>query len=92
MPRPVRYIAEVRISPAVEDKLRRKHNVTGSEVREAVVLCAVRRSQLEMDPERGERLLVTGVTAAGRVLNVVLYPFGQDNDGSWSLGTAIPVT
>jgi hypothetical protein len=32
------------------------------------------------------------VTATGRVLNVVLYPVGPDNDGTWSLGTAIPDT
>ena len=87
---PVRFIADVYISPAVENKLRQKYNLTGREVREAVMLCKVRRSFLEMHPERGERLLLTATTVTGTVLDVVLYPAGPDDDGLWSLGTAIP--
>jgi hypothetical protein len=88
--RPVRYIADVYISLAVERKLRDKYNITPAQVKEAVVLCNVQRSAMEDHPERGERLLVTGVTGDNMTLNVVLYPSGPDDDGLWSLGTAMP--
>jgi predicted AAA+ superfamily ATPase len=90
MPRPVRYIADVKVSHAVEAKIQSKHNVTIDEVREAVVLCEVIRSYIEYHPEKGERLLVTGRTAERRVLNVVLYPAEPGSDGMWWLGTAMP--
>jgi hypothetical protein len=82
------YIAEVRISPPVEAKLRSKHAVTAEEVREAVVLRTDVDISWNYHNDRGWRLYVIGRTHAGRCLWVVLYRL--DDDGVWSLGTAIP--
>lgn len=88
MPASLAYIAEVRISPAMEAKIRQKHGVTGDEVREAVILTPLERARWHEHPQRGWRLLVTGTTYAGRRLNLVLYPVDAE-DGTWSLGTAM---
>ena len=89
VPRPVAYIAVLLPpSPALVDKIHKKHGVKLDEVREAVILCEVEDSSWDDDPERGWRLLVTGRTYRGRRLFVVLYP-ADERDGTWRLGTAM---
>jgi len=85
---PDTYIAEVWISETVAQKILQKHNVSPDEVREAVVMCSLRRAKWQLrKPEMAWRLLVEGDTAAGRQLFVVLYPV-SGQDGCWRLGTA----
>lgn len=88
VPKPVAYIAVVRKSDAVLEKIATRRGITPWEVDEAVVLCDVLASAWDYDADRGWRLLVTGTTAEGRVLYVVLYAVDED-DGTWNLGTAI---
>lgn len=66
------YIAEVHVSSAVASKLATKHNVTGSDVREALVLTRLERAGWEYDVRGRRRLLATGRVADGRRLNAVL--------------------
>lgn len=92
MPRPISYIAYVYKSASITDKLLdgRHGGITVWEVDEAVVLTPVIDSWWDYDPDpaRGWRLMVVGTTEARRRLLVVLYPV-DENDGTWSLGTAI---
>jgi hypothetical protein len=89
VPSGVVYIAVVEIPPAVEAKILGR-GVTAAEVREAVVLTSVLRARWHRHPDRGWRLLVVGLTFAGRSIKVVLYPVDA-NDGIWRLGTAFDV-
>lgn len=43
---------------------------------------------MDDDPERGRRLIVTGITYDGRLLSGVLYP-ADETDGTWWLATAL---
>ena len=86
MPSPV-YIAEIRISDAIEQKIREKHNVTGDEVREALILRRDVRAAWEHDPQRGSRVLALGHTYQRRLIFAALYPV-DPQDGVWNLGTA----
>lgn len=87
------YIGLIECSLQVEQKINSKHGVTLLEVREAVQWPSrplrVTRLDGETDP-RGPRLALRGITAAGRVLNIVLYPV-DEKDGTWRLGTAVPM-
>jgi len=73
----------------VRAKLAAKHPpVSEADVREAFVLTSLRRSFMDDDPERGRRLIVTGITYDGRLLSGVLYP-ADETDGTWWLATAL---
>jgi hypothetical protein len=91
MPRPVFYIADVKASPAVERKIREKHNVSPAEVKEACVLTPVTQAGWNHKPGLGSRLYVVGRTYQKRRLKIVLYPIDV-RDGLWSLCTARPTT
>lgn len=80
------YIAAVEIDPSCEYKIRNKHGITGDEVREAIVLTAV-RAYWEDSEIHGLRLLVTGDTGDGRGVFAVLQPL-DPTDGAWRLRTA----
>lgn len=80
------YIAIVEISPAMAQKIQSKHGVTPAEVREACQQYT--RAGWHDDPEHGRRLLLVGVTSAGRVLKVILQPV-YPRDGVWRLRTAL---
>lgn len=82
-------IVSIDIDPGLAAKVRAKHNVMSWEVREAVVMTPVVRAAWDHDPDRGSRLLVVGITAAGRRLKVVLAPI-DEGEGHWSLRTAFP--
>gem|GEM_PF-5387623 len=91
MPRAVAYIAQVEpVSDDLRQKLHEKHGVTEQEIREAVILCDVRRSSWVFgpDPARQWRLYVVGDTYRDRCLFIVLYPVDQD-EGIWRVGTAM---
>jgi hypothetical protein len=73
----------------VKAKLAHKHPaVTEAEVQEALIWTPLLRRRWHDHPERGRRLLVTGITYDGRVLDAVLYPAG-DEDNAWWLATAM---
>lgn len=77
-------ILDIYISPAMDEKINAKHQVTAQEVRTA---CArVIDSYWVFHDEPGWRLYVLGYTDAGAVLLVVLYP--TERPGYWNLGTA----
>jgi hypothetical protein len=74
------------IDPIREDKIRKKHRITGDDVREAVVLTSVEAYWDDSD-EHGRRLYVFGTTGAGREVFAVLDPV-DEADGVWQLRTA----
>ena len=80
------YIGLIMISPATEVKIQSKHGITPDEVREAC--SAPIASGWHTDQVKGRRLLLTGRTAGGRLLKVVLQPVDV-RDGTWSLRTAL---
>lgn len=59
-------IADLIIPPEVEAKIRSKpnHNLTGTEVREAVVYSADARAKWVDDPVNGRRVMARGSTYA----------------------------
>lgn len=80
------YIAVVEIDPSCEEKIRKKHHITGDEVREAIILTDV-SARWDDSEVHGLRLVVTGCTRAGREVFAVLQPF-DPTDGVWRLRTA----
>ncbi len=59
------YIAEIRIDQSIEHKIRVKHNLTGAEVREALVLRRDIKAGWENHPQHGRRLIALGHTYGG---------------------------
>jgi uncharacterized DUF497 family protein len=85
------YIADIDCSAKVLEKINSKHGVSLHEVYEAVMYPArLTRATWVYDVERGSRLAAEGVTLSGRVVRVVLYPV-DEQDGTWRLGTAVPL-
>jgi hypothetical protein len=57
------YIGEIKISPAMAQKIMTKHGVTPEEVREACQAPnSYRRAAWHIHPEHGRRLIVFGLT------------------------------
>ncbi len=81
------YIAVIRISPAIEDKIKNKHQVTAAEVREALVLRPDVVAGWEDHPKHGRRVVAFGRTHAGRPILASLFPVDPP-DGVWNLMTA----
>lgn len=80
-------IMEIRITPAVEFKLRTKHGLTGAIVREAIQIPAQVSSEWVMDPVQGRRLYVYGFLS--RKIRIVAYLHPVETDmGIWNLATA----
>jgi hypothetical protein len=84
------YIAEIRISDAIEVKIRTKHHLTGAEVREAFVLRRDVEARWEDHPVHGRRAVVLGLTYRGRRVFAALFPV-DPGDGVWNLMTARPL-
>jgi hypothetical protein len=82
------WIAEIRISEAMETKIRERRFVTGDEVREACIPDAYERAGWHDHPEHGRRLLVVGRTAQGKRLKIILQPVNVD-EGIWRLRTVL---
>ncbi len=71
--------------------MKRKHDITLAEVREATVYCQVERSRLIQSDDADDRLLIIGRTALDRPLKVSLYADRREPT-KWWLGTAVPAT
>jgi hypothetical protein len=82
------WIAEIRISAAVEQKIRQRRGVTGSEVREACVPASYEDVRWSVHPVHGERLLVRARRADGVLLLVILQPVDV-GEGIWRLRTVL---
>jgi hypothetical protein len=84
-------VAQLIIPPEVEAKIRRKHGLTGQEVREAVVYARDAAAKWLEDDEHGYRLAIRGSTYKGRP--VIAYMDPQDpsdeNEGAFILRTAM---
>jgi hypothetical protein len=87
-------VAELNISPFVEDKINRKHYLTAAEVREAVLYAHDAVAEWHQHPQYGLRLVVRGTTYAGRPVIANMTP-GNENDpdeGTFDLRTALTTT
>lgn len=82
------WIAEIRISPAMEDKIRTRRFVTGAQVREACVPDRYERAGWDDDPVHGRRLAVSCTTNEGAALLVLLQPVDVA-EGIWRLRTVL---
>jgi hypothetical protein len=82
------WIAEIQISEEMETKIRERRFVTGNEVREACIPDTYDRAGWDDHPEHGRRLLVTGRTAQGRKLKIILQPIDV-REGIWRLRTVL---
>jgi hypothetical protein len=81
------WIGLIVIEPAVEAKLREKHDLTRREVNEGLTCGAAKDAAWNTHPVYGTRLLVTGETSTGRRLIGFLKPI-DEHDGTWELLTA----
>ncbi|MEJ2869772.1 hypothetical protein WCD74_18535 [Actinomycetospora sp. OC33-EN08] len=82
------WIAEIRISPAMETKIRTRRFVTGDQVREACVPDHYERAGWDDDPVHGRRLAVRCTTVDGVRLTVLLQPVDVE-EGIWRLRTVL---
>ena len=84
-------VAQLRISPYVEDKINGKHDLTAVEVREAVLYARDASTEWQEHPEHGRRLVVRGTTYMGRPVIAYMTP-ANDNDpdeGTFDLKTVL---
>lgn len=81
------WIARLEISDAVERKIRRKHNLTGDEVREAIVARRDVHAYWENHSVHGYRIIVSSKLTNGTRLLVWLFPISGDID-TYGLVTA----
>jgi len=82
------WIAEIRISAAMETKIRTRRFVTGDQVREACVPDHYERAGWDDDPVHGRRLALWCTTSDGVRLLVLLQPVDV-REGIWRLRTAL---
>jgi hypothetical protein len=74
------YIAEIRISPAIEAKIRAKHSISPEEIRDAALFN--RYGRWNSHPEHGRRLIIRGLTYEDKMIQVFLKPVNAD-EGIW---------
>lgn len=79
------WVAELRISDRVAEKLARKHGLSSQDVSDALVAQERLLGAWNDDPERGRRLLV-GIDLGGVAAIAVLYPVAGQED-VWNLGS-----
>lgn len=84
------YIAEIRISNRVREKVAAKHGISQAEVFEAFKFPAklLRAGWDWSEEHQCYRLLAEGETSEHVILKGVLYPANQD-EGIWWLATCI---
>ncbi len=82
-----KYIAEIRISPAVEFKLRSKHGLTGQKVREEIQSQRPISARWIIDSIHGKRLQVKNKINKNQILVVFLHP-DHIHSEVWHLATA----
>jgi hypothetical protein len=83
------YIAEIRITPAIEAKIQAKHNIGPDEIREAALFN--RYGRWNTHSEHGRRLIVRGLTYEGKRIQVFLKPVDAD-EGIWRCLSAWMIT
>lgn len=76
------WIAEIRISAAMEQKIRTRRFVTGDDVRRACVPDQYESAGWHDHPEHGRRLLVVATTPEGLRLKIILFPVSI-SEGIW---------
>jgi hypothetical protein len=86
-------VAELIIPPEVEVKIRQKHNLTGQEVREALLYARDAVAKWVEDDVYGRRLMVRGSTYLGRPVIAYMKPRNPDdeNEGTFILRTAMTI-
>jgi hypothetical protein len=75
------------ISPRTAEKVASRHQLTGDEIRDAVVCVSGLTFAWHMHPQRGERAIVS-VQIRGRPALIVLYPTADAAGDVWNLGSA----
>jgi hypothetical protein len=68
------WVAQIEISRAVESKIRAKHNLTGHEVRSAIVARSDISAFVDIHPVHGQRIVVKAESFDGNTLLVWLVP------------------
>jgi len=91
-PRPVagEHLGVIEIPPPIEDKIRRRHDITGLQVREALQWPAKAETAWENSDEHGRRLVAVGQAASGRLVIAWLLPLPEwdENSDTWTLKTS----
>jgi hypothetical protein len=84
-------VAVLIIDASVEAKIKQKHNLTPTEVREAIVLAPNAQAVWDGDPKHGRRLVVSGTTYTGRPVIAYLVPLNENDpeEGTFKLKTAL---
>lgn len=80
-------MARLDIPPGVEDKIRTKHNLTGDEVRAAVIFRNDVRFREDVHEDYGHRILALTATRQGKTIIAVMYVVNAE-EGIYRLGTA----
>lgn len=85
---------QVQPNAVLAAKIAGKHGITWDEMLEAVCWPARLRRAVWVTPSehdpRPARVVVDGSTAQGRMIRVMLYPVDPE-EGTWRLGTAVPL-
>jgi len=82
----VEWVGEIVFDPAVDRKLREKHDLTPDQVRQAVACGAHDRADWNEHPRYGPRLILTGSDGHGELI-AYLRPLDRE-DGLWECLTA----
>jgi hypothetical protein len=68
------WVAQIEISRAVESKIRSKHNLTGQEIRSAIVACSDISAFVDIHPVHGQRIVIKATAGDGSILLAWLVP------------------
>ena len=74
------HAAVLIIDPTIEQKLRIAHDLTGDQVREAVLLGGHTEARWDVDENHGERWIVRGQTYEGIEIVAYVLPTDADDD------------
>lgn len=86
----VEWIGRIDFDPATAAKIRVKHHLTESDIRDAVGYGRAERGEFKRNTPYGPRLTVYGMTDAGHRIKVLLAPVDR-RDGVWECKTAFRV-
>jgi hypothetical protein len=84
------WVATLRISERVAEKIVEKHGITPQQVRDVVVEVEGLEGSWDYDPERGLRAIIQVALGEHDVL-VVLYPADDLGVNVWRLGSAYSI-
>jgi len=80
------WVARLRISPRVAQKIEHLHHVTAYEVRDVVECVRGLAARWDVDPERGARAIIQ-TRIRNQPALVVLYPTDDPYGDVWRLGS-----